>query len=305
MTTTSLPTDVRPVRTLVPAPTRRGRRRIRRNRLGPVSLLGRLVTWLWVAFNLGVFAWMIFASLKNSGQVFDSPWSPPAHPKFSNYSHVWQDSELARAFLNSVLLVGGSTVAVLALACPAAYALSRVVFRGSRVMTLYFVMGMGIPAQTIVVPTYIEMSHLSLVDSLPGLALLYIGGSLPFAIFLLTGFFRTLPGELEEAAAIDGAGRLRIFAQIMLPLAQPGVVTAGILTAVGLWSETFLSLVFISTDNKSPLSLSVLTLYSSMQYTSNWGGLFAGVCIIVLPVLIAYAWLGRRIISGLTMGSGK
>jgi N-acetylglucosamine transport system permease protein len=305
MATTSLPAKVGRVSAAPPVPRRRRRHPVRRDRLGPLSLLGRLITWIWVAFNVAVFLWMIFASVKNSGEVFDSPWTPPKNPQWSNYSHVWQDSQLARAFINSVLLVGGSTLAVLALACPAAYALSRVLFRGSRVTTLYFIIGMGIPAQTIVVPTYVEMSHLNLVDSLAGLALLYVAGSLPFAIFLLTGFFRTLPGELEEAAAIDGAGRLRTFVQIMLPLAQPGVITAGILTAVGLWSETFLSLVFISTDTKSPLALSVLTLYSSMQYTSNWGGLFAGVCIIVLPVLAAYAWLGRRIISGLTMGASK
>jgi len=299
-------TSARPIAAVAPASRRPDKRRsIKRDRLGPVSILGRVLTWMWVAFNVAIFLWMIFASLKNSGEVFDSPWSPPTHPRFSNYSHVWQDSKLAQAFINSVLLVGGSTLGVLVLACPAAYALSRVVFRGARPITLYFVIGMGIPAQTIVVPTYVEMSRLNLVDSLFGLALLYIGSSLPFAIFLLTGFFRTLPGELEEAAAIDGASRVRVFAQIMLPLAQPGVVTAGVLTAVGLWSETFLSLVFISTDTKSPLALSVLTLYSSMQYTSNWGGLFAGVCIIVLPVLVAYAWLGRRIISGLTMGAGK
>lgn len=290
------------------AATRRPRRRqrsVRSTRLGPASLLGRVITWIWVLFNLGIFLWMIFASLKSSGQVFNSPWSPPTHPAWSNYGNVWDSSDLARAFLNSILLVGGSTLVVLVLACPAAYALSRVVFRGSRMLTLYFVMGMGIPAQTIVIPAYIGLSHLYLVDSLTGLGLLYVGASLPFAIFLLTGFFSTLPGELEEAAQIDGAGRLRTFAQIMLPLAQPGVVTAGILTAVGLWSEAFLSLVFINSNAKDPLGLSVLTLYASMQYTSNWGGLFAGVCIMVLPVLVAYVWLGRRIVSGLTTGVGK
>lgn len=284
---------------------RRRRRSVRNTRIGPASLLGRLITWLWVLFNLAIFLWMVFASLKNSGQVFNSPWSPPTHPVWSNYSGVWNSSDLARAFLNSILLVGGSTLVVLVLACPAAYALSRFVFRGGRLLTVYFVMGMGIPAQTIVIPAYIGLSHLSMVDSLFGLGLLYVGASLPFAVFLLTGFFSTLPGELEEAAQIDGAGRLRTFAQIMLPLAQPGVVTAGILTAVGLWSEAFLSLVFISSNTKDPLGLSVLTLYASMQYTSNWGGLFAGVCIMVLPVLVAYVWLGRRIVSGLTTGVGK
>jgi ABC-type glycerol-3-phosphate transport system permease component len=248
---------------------------------------------------------MVFASLKDSGDVFNSPWAPPSHPQWSNYSRVWEQTGLGHAFVNSIVLVGGATLAVLALACPAAYALSRVLFRGARTVTLYFVIGMAVPAQTIVVPAFIAMSHLGLVDTLPGLAILYIGGSLPFAVFLLTGFFRTLPSELEEAAAIDGCGGVRTFVRIMLPLARPGVVTAGFLTAVGLWNETFLSLVFIQTDTKSPLSLSVLNLYSAMQYTSDWGGLFAGVCLIVLPVLGAYLWLGRRIVGGLTVGSGR
>lgn len=293
------------------APTRRSRtpadagRRRSRFRIRPFGWVARVVTWLWVLFNVAIFLWMIFASLKDSGQVFNSPWAPPSHPRWSNYSSVWQDSQLGLAFLNSVVLVVGSTLAVLVLACPAAYALSRIVFPGARASTLYFVLGMGIPAQSIIVPAYIGMAHLFLIDSLFGLALLYVAASLPFAIFLLTGFFRTLPRELEEAASIDGCGTVRTFASIMLPLAQPGIITAAVLTAAGLWSETFLSLVFISTNSKSPLSLAVLNLYATMVTTNNWGGLFAGVCIVVLPVLAMYAWLGRRIISGLTVGAGK
>jgi ABC-type glycerol-3-phosphate transport system permease component len=295
-------TEVQAARAGDPAgpPARRGWIRFR-----PVAGLARVVTWLWVLFNVGIFVWMIFASLKNSGQVFNSPWAPPTHPAWSNYSDVWQDSQLGLAFVNSVVLVVGSTAVVLVLACPAAYALSRIVFPGARTATLYFVLGMGIPAQSVVVPAYIGLAHFYLVDSLFGLALLYVAMSLPFAVFLLTGFFRTLPRELEEAAAMDGCGTIRTFVRIMLPLAQPGVITAGVLTAAGLWSETFLSLVFISTNTKDPLSLAVLNLYATMVTTNNWGGLFAGVCIVVLPVLVMYIFLGRRIISGLTVGAGR
>ncbi|TMR31855.1 carbohydrate ABC transporter permease [Nonomuraea zeae] len=153
---------------------------------------------------------------------------------------------------------------------------------------------------------FVLMERLSPVNSLFGLFLLYVAVSLPFTVFLLTGYFASLPGELEEAAAIDGASRLPTFWTIMLPLARSGLITAFTLNAIGLWNEAFLALVFVQSTDKQTLPLALLGFLAKQQYSgADYGVLFAGVVIIVLPMLLLYVWLGRRIIEGMTLGAGK
>lgn len=293
---------------LAPAYRRRRRRRgIARVPLwrSPLRVGGGAVLWALVLFNVVIFAWLTLSSVKDTRHIFGSPWALPTSLHPENYSSAWTSAELGRAALNSVLLVAGSVVVLVVLAAPAAYALSRFGGRGSAALIVYFALGMGIPGQSVVIPLFVAMARLNLTDSLTGLGMLYVATNLPFTVFLLTGFFRGLPGELEEAAALDGAGPLRTFASVMLPLARPGIVTAVILNVIAMWNETFLALVFINDNEKYTLSLGVLSMYGTMQYTSNWGGLFAGVCIVVLPMLLLYVFLGRRIVQGMTLGAGR
>lgn len=293
---------------LAPAYRRRRRRRgVKSVPLwhSPLRLGGGAVLWGLVLFNIIIFAWLTLSSLKDTRHIFGSPWAPPTSPHLENYSSAWTSAELGRATLNSVMLVAASVAVLVALSAPAAYALSRFGGRGAGTLTVYFALGMGIPGQSVVIPLFVAMARLNLTDSLTGLGMLYVATNLPFTVFLLTGFFRGLPGELEEAAALDGAGPLRTFAAVMLPLARPGIVTAVILNVIAMWNETFLALVFINDNEKYTLSLGVLSMYGTMQYTSNWGGLFAGVCIVVLPMLLLYVFLGRRIVQGMTLGAGR
>jgi ABC-type glycerol-3-phosphate transport system permease component len=135
--------------------------------------------------------------------------------------------------------------------------------------------------------------------------LVYVATGLPFTVFLLTGFFRSLPSEVEEAAALDGAGPFRTFFTVMLPLARPGIITAAILAGLGVWNETLVALIFITDTDKQTLPVALMGLYGTMQYTSNWGGLFAGIVLVTLPILIAFMIMGRRIVEGMTVGVGK
>lgn len=271
----------------------------------PIRLVGATLTWLLVAFNLLMFVWIVLASFKDTREIFGSPWALPSMLHLENYVTTWVSSELATSARNSILLVAAAAATVAALGAPAAYALSRFKVRFSGALSVYFVLGMGIPAQATIIPMYVGMAKLHMIDSLTGLYLLYVAVSLPFTVFLLTGFFRGLPDELEEAAAIDGSSPLHTFVHIMLPLARPGIITASIVNIIALWNETFLALVFLQDNAKYTLSLAILNMYGTMQYTSNWGGLFAGVCMVILPMLLMYVFLGRRIIDGLTFGSGK
>jgi ABC-type glycerol-3-phosphate transport system permease component len=176
-----------------------------------------------------------------------------------------------------------------------------------------FALGMSIPIQAVLIPVFVLMQSISQFmwdtvgwwDDRVSLYIVYVATNLPFAVFLLTGYVRSLPSELEEAAALDGAGPIRSFVEVMIPLARAGLITAFILTLINVWNETLLALVFITDNTQYTLPQALLGLYGTMQYTSNWGGLFAGVIIVMLPIIIAYVVLGRWIVQGMTVGAGK
>lgn len=273
---------------------------------GPLYRGGVGLVWLLVIFNIGVLAWMGLAALREHTAIFSDPWGLSAFGEFGNFVKAWSESGFGAATLNTVLLVAGSAVVLVAISAPAAYALARSGTRISNVMALIFALGIGVPVQVIVIPLFVMLEDIGLVNSLFGLFILYVALSLPFTVFLLTAFFGSLPEEVEEAAAIDGAGPLRTFLQISLPLARGGLITALLLNAIGLWNETFLALVFIQDTDLQTLPLALLGFMQSQQYSgSDYGALFAGVCILVLPMLVLYVWLGRRIVEGMTLGAVK
>jgi N-acetylglucosamine transport system permease protein len=267
--------------------------------------LGQGIAWVWVAFTIFLFSWLFASSLKSNKIVLSQPWALPDGLHVENYLSAITVLNLGQATFNSIMVVGVSTAVIVALSAPAAYVLSRIGFRGVGFTTYLFIMGIGVPVQVLLIPFVFMLAGLHLNDNLFGLGLTYVSVSLPFTVFLLTGFFRSLPYELEESAAIDGAGPVRTFFSIMLPLARPGLVTAAILNCVLLWNEFLLALSIISDNSQYTLALALLNMYGSMRYTANWSGLFAGVIIIVIPMVLAYLWLSNRIIEGLTLGSGK
>lgn len=276
------------------------------DRFGPIKLLGVPLVWLFVAFNIFVLTWMVMSSLKTSSEIFEVPWEWPEVTQWINYVMAWQDGNFGRSVLNTVLLTLGTAIATIAIAAPASYALSRFKVISAGPFTMYFALGIGIPAQLVILPLYSLMNHLGMVNSLWGLWVLYVATSLPFAVFFLTGFFSSLPSELEEAATLDGASAAQIFRIVMLPLARSGIVTLAILNMIAHWNETIFALVFLQSNEQVTLSLALLNFMKTMQYNNaNWGGLFAGVCILVLPVLAVYLWLGRQIIEGMTLGAEK
>jgi N-acetylglucosamine transport system permease protein len=267
---------------------------------------GRLAVWALVGFNVAVVVWLLLASLREHSEIFRSPWGLSTLGQLANYATAWTGSNFGRATLNTVLVVGAASFAIVALAAPAAYALSRSRVRVAAPLAIFFALGIGIPFQVIVIPLFVLISEIQLVDSLLGLFVLYVALSLPFTVFLLTGFAAAIPDEMEEAAALDGASPWKTFTKVMLPLSRPGLITALILNAIGLWNETFIALVFIQDTDKETLSLALLGFLTKQQYAgADYGGLFAGVAILVVPMIVLYVWLGRRVIEGLTLGAGK
>jgi len=266
---------------------------------------GLTLLWGWVAFSLLAFSWIVLSSLKTNQEFFGSVWSLPQTAMWSNYIRAFVSSDFGLYLWNTFLVVAASTILVLVLATPAAYVLARIPFRGTRGISTLFMLGLGIPEQVIMIPLFFLMFQLHLVNSLPGLILAYSVVQLPFTVFLLTGFFVTLPEEMEESAAIDGATRLQSFLRIMLPLAMPGIVTAAIFNVVFVINEFLLALVLLQDNEAYTLSLGLFALYGNMRYTGDWVTLFAGFTIVTVPSLLIYLVLSKRIMEGLTMGATK
>ncbi len=262
----------------------------------------------WAFITIFIFIWLLGSSFKTNQEVFGSPWALPTTPlqaAGANYGKAWGLAHMNIYFANSVLVTVASVVLVVAVSAPAAYALSRVAFPGNSLVTYYFIAGMGLPFQLIMIPLFVLLARLHLADTLQGLILTYVGVSIPFTILLLTGFFRTLPTELEDAAAIDGCSEFSIFWRVMLPLAGPGLSTAAIFNFVSMWNEFLLAMLIINNDKLRTMPLGVMNIRYSMQYTADWAALFAAVVIVIVPNFLIYLALSERVMSGLTLGASK
>ncbi len=268
--------------------------------------IGVVILWAVVVLSLAILLWMVLQAFRDTRSILSDPWGLPETIDFTNFVQAWTVSDFATATFNSVITTAVSSFVCVAVAAPAAYYLSRVESRLTNGLSLYFILGLGIPAQVILIPLFIMLNKVNLTDSLIGLNLVYIAMSMPFTVFLLTAFFRSLPMEMEEAAALDGASALRTFVQITLPLAKGGILTAFVLQVVAHWNETLLALTLIQSTEKYTLPVALISFVQQQTYSgADWGGLFAGLCIVVLPMLIIYVWLGRRLTEGLTLGMGK
>ena len=282
------------------------RRILRRiTRISPSATAGNLILWSWIGMTVFSMLWVIMTSLKTNGEFFQSVWALPKVAQFANYMRAWKVVRLQDYFFNSVAITTASTIGTLLVSAMAAYALSRFAFRGRRLLLLIFLAGMGIPHQLLLIPLYFLLQDLKLINSLPGLGLVYIATSISFSIFVLHGFFATLPSEIEEAAEIDGCNAWGVFWKVAVPLAAPGMLTVGILNALGTWNEYMLAMTFIRDRNLYTLPVGLYGMQVTMQYTADWTALFAGFIISVIPSLLIYVTMQRYITAGLTMGALK
>ncbi|TYC20830.1 carbohydrate ABC transporter permease [Micromonospora sp. MP36] len=273
---------------------------------GPLRRVGVGLMWLIVLANVAGLGWMALQAFRDTRSILATPWGLPKGFSVENFVEAWTVSDFATATWNSTWVTLVSSVLTVAVAAPAAYWLSRQESRLSRGLTLFFVLGLGVPVQVILIPLFVMLNSVRLIDSLVGLNLVYIGLSMPFTVFLLTGFFRSLPAELEEAAALDGASPAGVFWRVMLPMAKGGMLTAFVLQLIGHWNETLLAVTLLHSTENYTLPVALISFVQQQTYSgADWGGLFAGLCIIVLPMLAVYVWLGRRLTEGLTLGMGK
>jgi raffinose/stachyose/melibiose transport system permease protein len=246
---------------------------------------------------------MVLSAFKDNAQIFASPFALPDSFAPGNVLRIWNETSFVRYLLNSVVVTAASVGAIVVVGTMAAYAIARYPFRLSGVAFLFFLSGLMVPLKLAIIPLFLQLDALGLIDTRGGLVLVYVAMGLPSAVFILTGFLRTLPGELEESARIEGASELRTMLSVMLPLARPAMVIAAIQNAVPIWNDFFFPLVFISTDALKTLPQG-LTVFMG-EYNTDWGVLFAGLTLSALPITLVYVALSRQFIAGLTQGAIK
>lgn len=267
-------------------------------------LLGYAV---WVVFPM---VWIAYSSLKDDRAIFRDPFALPAFGQLhtENYSSAWRSARFSDYFSNSVVVTVASVVLIVGLGAMAAYALARFYHPAGRAVFWLFLAGLMIPAQLAVIPLFFEMRSLGLLNSKLGLILVYTANGLPFAIFILAGFFRSLPRSLYEAAVIDGCNEFSAFWRVLLPLARPGLVTVAIFQFIGVWKEYFFAFMLTggdTTNSARTLPLGLANLSITSQFRSDFGMLFAGIVLVTLPILLVYVLLQRQIVKGVAAGALK
>lgn len=267
-----------------------------------------IVLIFWSLIVILPLLWTFFSSSRSTSEIFAGPWKMPQHfwhNLSANYSSAWNDSGLGRDLLNTVIVVSIALVLVMALGSMCAYSLARFPFRGSRFVYYLILAGNTFPIFLAIVPLFFVLKNIGLLNTFPGLILTYVAFAFPFTVFFLYPFFRALPAEIAEAAELDGAGDWRTFLQVMLPMARPGIAAVAIFNFLGLWNQFLLPVALNTNEKNYVLSQGMYNFVSSAGYEVNYGALFAGVVITVVPVLVAYIIFQRQLQGSLSQGTMK
>ncbi|MBM1218599.1 carbohydrate ABC transporter permease [Ponticoccus sp. SC2-23] len=246
---------------------------------------------------------MVMSGFKSNVEIFQSPFSIPDFTDISNFVAMATQTSFLRYLMNSFIVTGASILLLLTLGTMAAYAIARYDFFGSSFILLFFMAGLMVPLKLAIIPLFILFRDLGILNSHWALISVYTAMGLPSTVFIMTGFIRTLPRELEDAARMDGASELRIMWSVMIPLCRPALVIAGIYNLVPIWNDFFFPLVFIQDDALKTLPQGMTTFIG--EFSTNWGVMFAGLTLAAAPITILYIVLSKQFINGMTAGAVK
>jgi N-acetylglucosamine transport system permease protein len=249
--------------------------------------------------------WIVVSAFKSSGEILADPWSLPATPMWENFSNAWSAANFGTFFFNTTVVTLGGLAITIALSSMVAFTVAKFEFPGKSLIVSLFVGVMTFPTVLSLMPLFFLMLGMGLVDNNLGLTLVYGAYGMAFSTFFLIGFFQTLPSELMEAARVDGCGWWGTFFRIMLPLARPGIVGVAIFQFMSMWNQYILPLVLQATESKYVLGLGIVRLAIEQGFRGDWGALFAGMVISIIPVVVLYLAFHRQVQVGLTAGAVK
>lgn len=276
-----------------------------------------LVLVLLAVLILVPVAWVFMASIKENAEFYTNPWNLPKGFYFRNFAEAWKTAKMGEYMLNSVIVTVVSLALLLVVALPAAYCLSRFQFFGRRFLNTAFMAGLFINVNYIVVPIFLMLRDGDvwlkkifgsgfLLNNLFVLALVYAATALPFTIYLLSSYFATLAHDYEEAAYIDGAGYFRTMLQVIFPMAKPSIITVILFNFLSFWNEYIISMTLMTSLNGGKtLPVGLLNLMQAQQSAANYGPMYAGLVLVMLPTLILYCCVQSNLTKGMTVGGLK
>ncbi|MCI6553467.1 MAG: carbohydrate ABC transporter permease [Lachnospiraceae bacterium] len=274
------------------------------------------IALLFLAISIIVpVGWVFLASVKENSEFYGNPWVLPKGLYFQNFADAFAKASMGDYMLNSVITTALGLLLLLVIALPAAYTLARYKFFCSKLLKVLFMGGLFINVNYIVVPIFLMLVDADklarelfgsgfFLNNLFMTALIYASTSLPFTIYLLSGFFVTIPKDYEEAAFVDGSGYFRTMVQVMMPMAKPSIITVILFNFLSYWNEYIISMTLLTKDKKT-LPVGLMQLMQAQQAAANYGQLYAGLVIVMLPTLILYILVQKKLTQGMSLGGLK
>lgn len=290
------------------------------HKLGGTKLYRFFIYFVLFALAISIVvpvAWVFMASVKENSEFYGNPWTLPNGFYFENFINAWNKAQMGDYMINSVIVTALALIILLVVALPAAYALARFQFRGVKLLRTAFMAGLFINVNYIVVPIFLMLRDGDnwlrnitgqgfLLNNLFVLAVVYAATALPFTIYLLSGYFVTLPHDYEEAAYIDGAGFFTTMICIIFPMAKPSIITVILFNFLSFWNEYIISMTLMNGfDAQKTLPVGLLNLMQAQQAAAQYGMMYAGLVIVMLPTLILYICVQKQLTQGMTMGGLK
>lgn len=259
--------------------------------------------------------WVFMSSLKTNAEFQGSPWSLPASFYIQNFLDAFEKANMAEYFLNSVIVTALGLLLLVVIALPASYVLARFDFKGKKFINTAFMGGLFINVNYIVVPIFLMLTSWDdvvydmigdffFLDNIVVLAVVYAATAIPFTVYLLSSYFRTLPKAYEEAAFIDGCGYFKTMIKVMAPMAKPSIITVILFNFLAFWNEYIIALTLMPGASKT-LPVGLVTLSKGQMAAANYGQLYAGLVIVMLPTLILYIMVQKKLTQGMTLGGLK
>lgn len=247
--------------------------------------------------------WLFINSFKDNTKIFVNPWGLPSSWSIVNYIRAFQIGNAGIYFINSVFITTVSVTIGVMLSCMASYGITRIKWKMSNFVYLLFVLGISIPPFAAIVPLFAMFNWLKIINTYAAIILVHIVFSFPISIFILSGFFSTIPRELEEAAIIDGCTKLGTFFKIILPISTNSIAIVMIISFLRVWNDLLFAQIFLSSENKMPITVGLLTFKDA--YSTDYTGMIAAALMVITPAIIMYVFLQKKITEGVTLGAVK
>lgn len=274
---------------------------MRRRSIQRTTLIGALAVLTFA--TMVPFVWVILSAFKSETEIFGSPLGLPESWSLENFTTVWTSGGFDVYFMNSLTVAVGATVLTVVVACPAGYVFGKLAGKVTNRLFYVLLISITLPTEAIVVPIFYQFKAMGLLDTRLGLVLILTATGIPLGVFITRNFFRDLPHSLTEAARIDGASDWRLFLSVMLPLARPAMLAVAVFTFLAAWNEYLLALLLLLSEGTRTIPVG-LTQFQG-QYSSDYGALFAGMVLAMIPSILVYLSLQRSFTQGLLAGSVK